>query len=77
MAWTSVELRAIADGEAAADVAGVIPPGLKVLNHDAWRAGYARGWSGLGDSGQPVSYAKSSFREGWKLGMRSQKPQRE
>ena len=52
MAWTEAELRAIAEGEAAADNSGVIPGGLPAPEHAAWRQGYARGWNGLGQPRQ-------------------------
>ena len=68
MAWTEAELRAIAEGEAAANNSGAIPTGLPESERAAWRQGYARGWNGLGQPRQ-VDIPEHTFeRDAWSLG---------
>jgi hypothetical protein len=72
MKWTPAELRAIAEGEQAADEPGVIPKDMFGDQRAAWRQGYARGWNCLADSRQvdlpQHRCAKSAWRAGWQVG---------
>ncbi|MGX9967093.1 hypothetical protein ACVFYP_27470 [Roseomonas sp. F4] len=67
-AWTDVELRAIAEGDKAADSPGLIPAGLTGADQIAWRAGFARGWNGLGESARAEGHPKAPFKAGWQAG---------
>lgn len=69
-AWTSIELRAIALGEAAADSLGMIPQHLTGGDRTAWRAGFGRGWAGL-TKGARVDVPKlAPFQDAWREGHR-------
>ncbi|SDD49187.1 hypothetical protein [Belnapia rosea] len=72
MAWTEAELRAIAEGEVAADNSGAIPTGLPEPERAAWRQGYARGWNGLGQPRQvdipEHAFERDAWSQGWQAG---------
>jgi hypothetical protein len=72
MAWTGAELRAIAEGEAAADNSGAMPEALAEPERAAWRQGYARGWNGLGQPRQvdipEHTVERDAWSQGWQAG---------